>query len=221
MTPDRVAAILRDLLQTPKHELGSFARRNGLTGDPNIADLERAQEIVRALSAALQSAPGPHWQRITDGYKAMIEKHGAVDLSALGPTPPQWLRNLPPKPTLGDPAPTAHRAVQPWQPPTPAPLPTPPPPPPPQPQPRAARTEPIPTFTEDIQQSVAKYAAFCAACAAFPDRIALTQREYGIANDFQRVNIDTLWQDRFDERPDLQREWERLFAHYRDALRRR
>jgi len=62
---------------------------------------------------------------------------------------------------------------------------------------------------------------FCAACAVFPERIAITQREYGIANDFHRVNVDTLWQDRFDEQPELQRQWERLFVHYRDSLRRR
>jgi hypothetical protein len=65
---------------------------------------------------------------------------------------------------------------------------------------------------------VARYAALCAACAAYPQRIAETLREYGIASDHERTRIDAAWQDRFDDDPALQQQWERLFHQFRAQL---
>jgi hypothetical protein len=66
--------------------------------------------------------------------------------------------------------------------------------------------------------SVVAYAALCARCAAFPDRVAATQLEYGIGSVLERCSIDEHWQDRFDEDPALHREWERLCALYLGQL---
>src|SRR5262245_37194478 len=92
MSPDRIASIVRDLYQSPKQELAHFARRHGLTGEPSTTDVERAQEIVRALALAFQSGPGPNWRRVHDAYETMVSRHGVVDMSAIGPAPPQWVR---------------------------------------------------------------------------------------------------------------------------------
>jgi len=70
-----------------------------------------------------------------------------------------------------------------------------------------------------IYQSVAKYAAFCAACAEFPERLAETLAGYGIRDAAERAAVDQAWQDRFDDEPDAMTKWEELFAHFRGSLR--
>ena len=70
----------------------------------------------------------------------------------------------------------------------------------------------------DIRTSVAKYAAFCAACAAQPDRVFMTQVEYGITSPEARVELDETWQDRFDEDGEAHALWERLFRQFRREL---
>ena len=66
--------------------------------------------------------------------------------------------------------------------------------------------------------SVAKYAALCASCAAFPDRAAATLQQYGVTDETGRVALDEIWQDRFDEDPSLLQSWESLYAHFRGSL---
>jgi hypothetical protein len=66
---------------------------------------------------------------------------------------------------------------------------------------------------------VAKYAAFCAACAAHPDRVFMTQVEYGVTSPEAREALDEDWQDRFDDDPELHAKWEKLFQHFREQLR--
>jgi len=105
MTPDRAATIFRELLQTPESELGHLPRRMGLQGHPNPPDLQQAKDLLDALVVALQSGPGPNWERVNTAWSAMVSKHGRLDKNAMGPEQPAWIRNLPPKPTLGDPAP--------------------------------------------------------------------------------------------------------------------
>jgi hypothetical protein len=63
--------------------------------------------------------------------------------------------------------------------------------------------------------SVAKYAMFCAACAAHPDRVFQTMVEYGVTSPEARERLDESWQDRFDDDPELQKTWEELFAQFR------
>ena len=70
-----------------------------------------------------------------------------------------------------------------------------------------------------MHESVASYAAFCAACANQPERVEAIQAEYGIGNAAHRATIDELWQDRFDDDAQLQQQWERLFAQFRGQLR--
>ena len=433
MTPERAATLFRELLQTPLSELPNFARRHGLQGHPGANDLEHGRELLQALMIALQSGPGPNWDRIHDAWHTMRTNHGPIDMSAMGVAPPAWVRDVPAKPALGDPAPgTAAQAAQaeqrqrfvpvakpqhvPQAPAAPAPAapapaaPAPAAPAPPYPHPPAASSAPAPgpaaaplpavpappatpsapapapaqaapshapapqhppvapaaapappalapsppapavaaaplppsehvrsatyppapvapgpgmparqlvapawdvpaddqpgTRTppmgeayapgspaaavspaapaqhvspqpagvqpsappqaapsqpvaaplaapsphvpaaqpppppqrgappppaapssheaqQGLEMSVSTYAAFCAACAAMPERVAETQREYGIASDDQRASIDDLWQDRFDEDPALHQQWEQMFARFRDQLRRR
>ena len=301
MTPDRAATIFRELLQTPESELGHLPRRMGLPGNPTPPDLQQAKDLLDALVVALQSGPGPNWDRVNTAWGAMLSKHGKLDKSAMGYSQPAWIRDLPPKPTLGDPAPGSpgyasqqeqrqryvppspqqHAAPQqpavhaaPQQPVVTAPqqpavhaapqqaIPqqgghqagyppppglysppagyappaiqvhgaTPSPPPaqastaqasaPPQPPPPPQRSAPpAPAPSEgDIQSSVAKYAAFCAACAAHPDRVFTTQVEYGITSPQMREQLDEDWQDRFDDDAELHARWEQLFQHFRKQL---
>jgi len=70
------------------------------------------------------------------------------------------------------------------------------------------------------QWTVSRYAAFCAACSAFPDRVAQTQSEYGIADEASRRALDDHWADMFDDDASLQQQWERLFQQFRANLRR-
>lgn len=290
MTPDRAATIFRELLQTPESELGHLPRRMGLPGHPTPPDLQQAKDLLDALVVALQSGPGPNWDRVNTAWSAMVTKHGKLDKSAMGYNQPAWIRDLPPKPTLGDLAPGSpgyaagqeqrqryvppapgqaaphHPAPQPPAPhqgghqagyppppglysppagyappavqvhgtaPTPAPQASPPPqprqpPPPPQrsappaPQatqtPQAAAAPPAAPAEGDIRHSVAKYASFCAACAAHPDRVFTTQVEYGITSPEMRASLDEDWQDRFDDDAELHAKWEQLFQHFRKQL---
>jgi hypothetical protein len=70
-----------------------------------------------------------------------------------------------------------------------------------------------------VAHSVAKYAAFCAACAEFPARLAQTMAGYGVANEGARTQLDQLWQERFDDDPDRLAKWEELFQSFRASLR--
>jgi len=70
-----------------------------------------------------------------------------------------------------------------------------------------------------VFESVARYAAFCAACAEFPDRIAQTRSGYGVTDDEARAALDGAWQDRFDDDPELLGRWEQLFGSFRRSLR--
>jgi len=241
MNPDRAAAIFRELLQTPEHELDQFSVRNGLAGHPHAGDLSRARELLQAMVVALQSGPGPNWARVADAHQAMVAAHGKMNVPAAGPAPPAWIRDVPAKPTLGDPAPGTHQAathqqrqerfvpmakpqvVAPVAAPVAAPPQAPPqrqPPPPPKrkaaPQTAAMPAQPeTPATGGGVHESVATYAAFCAACANQPDRVEAIQREYSLANAAHRATIDELWQDRFDDDAELQQQWEQLFAQFR------
>jgi hypothetical protein len=70
-----------------------------------------------------------------------------------------------------------------------------------------------------VVHSVAKYAAFCAACAEFPDRLPQTMAGYGVPDDAARAALDRQWQDRFDDDADLLTKWEELFQSFRTSLR--
>ncbi len=267
MTPDRASAIFRQLLQTPASELDHFGRRNGLQGHPDRGSLEQAQELLRALTLALESGPGPNWQRINDAWGAMVARHGKVDMSAAGPARPQWIRDIPAKPTLGDPAPgtsgqrqQAHdrdrfvptaqphfvrtpppvapipsvapvgAAAPSWPQQAPAAYPATPQPQAygqPQPAPQARQPPPPPRRSaapaanpqlQALQDHVTNYAAFCAACAAFPERAADTMRDYGIPDEATRRRIDDTWADRFDDDGDLHLQWESLFRQFRQRI---
>ncbi len=67
--------------------------------------------------------------------------------------------------------------------------------------------------------SVSRYASFCAACAAFPTRVAQTQAEYGLPDDASRARLDDMWQDRFDDDPTLQTQWEQTFRQFSEQLK--
>jgi len=222
MTPDRASAIFRELLITPTQDLAQFSRRVGLQGNPAVQDLQHAKEILQTLTVALQSGPGPNWTPVTTIWGAMVAKHGSPKSQAMAPQKPSWVGNVPAKPTLGDPAPGTHGHVQQQQQrqrfvpnaqqPTPAPAPAKPePPPPPQRKPKA----------DSIEASVAKYAAFCAACAAQPDRVFATMVEYGISSPDARNELDEMWNERFDENTQLQQQWEQLFHQFRQKLAQR
>ena len=329
MNPERAASIFRELLQAPNSELINLPRRMGLMGNPTPPDLERARELLQALMVALESGPGPNWDRIGTAWEAMRRMHGEMQREALGDAKPAWIRDVPARPSLGDPAPgtashasleeerqrfvpqarpapaqhaayqqqpapqpqayppaqpqqayapaaQAYPSAQPPQaypsapsaPPTgyapqassppvhpshaatpqphggwgsqpgygapqaytpqsqapqpqapPAPQPPPPParrapPPPPQ---RSA--EPQTSDQGSIETSVAKYAAFCAACATQPERAFAIQVEYGIESPEGRARLDEMWQDRFDDDAGLHQQWERLFSQFRGQLR--
>ena len=70
-----------------------------------------------------------------------------------------------------------------------------------------------------VVHSVAKYAAFCASCAEFPDRLPQTMAGYGVPNDAARAALDQQWQDRFDDDEALLAKWEELFQSFRTSLR--
>ncbi len=93
-----------------------------------------------------------------------------------------------------------------------------PPPPPPR---RRQNTETPSPQLQALETNVSNYASFCAACAAFPTRVAETQREYGLADETARRRIDEIWADRFDDDSDLHEQWERLFAQFREQITRR
>lgn len=261
MNPERWATLFRELLQTPDHELGHYARRCGLLTDPQHEQLIKARELLMALGQALESAPGPNWHRVDSAWVGMRQQHGALVPTGGPPKPPGWVReNAPAKPGLGDPAPgTAgfedqqrqrERFVPAAQPgyvappvvaaaqPIPPAAPAPPPPaawnapaaapageayaepPPRRPPPPPRRSVPPATPSEEsLEMSVARYASFCAVCAAYPNRVQNTQQQYGMADDAARRRLDDIWQDRFDADPALQEHWEQLFGQFRSRLR--
>ena len=298
MNPDRAASIFRELLQTPEADLQNFARRVGLQGEPTTSDLTQAKEVLQTLLVALQSGPGPNWARVNTMWATFRAKHGALPQTAMDPSKPQWVRDVPDKPTLGDPAPGTSSHAQQEQrrqrfvptgkpafhqggaiatPPPQAPAPAgyqvgshqPPPPPgreawpappgmyggaqaapqpaappaahpqhaahpqgagqprvfnqPPQQPPPPPKREPqTPAQAKgDISESVAKYAAFCAACAAAPDRVFATMVEYGISSPEMRDELDETWNERFDEDGALHKQWEQLFHSFRNQLKNR
>lgn len=94
--------------------------------------------------------------------------------------------------------------------------------PPPPPQRRQAPAAPEPQRPAgDIQESVARYASFCAACAAAPDRVFATMVEYGISSPQARDDLDELWNERFDGDAGLHKQWEQLFHQFRNQLKAR
>lgn len=86
------------------------------------------------------------------------------------------------------------------------------------PPPASSRAAPAVDDGGSIYQSVAKYAAFCAACAQSPDRLADTLAGYGVRDGAERAAINQHWQDRFDDEPEVLTKWEELFAHFRRTL---
>jgi hypothetical protein len=72
-----------------------------------------------------------------------------------------------------------------------------------------------------VHDNVSAYAALCASCAEFPDRVLATLAGYGVRDEAARADLDEHWQDRFDDDPALLEKWEQLFAHFRASLRRR
>jgi hypothetical protein len=309
MTPERATTIFRAILETPNHELDQVPRRMGLQAQITRDDLDHMRELLRAMIVAIQSSSGPNWDPVTTAWAAIVTRHGKIQESAMGPAAPQWVRNLPPKPGLGDPAPFSPGQQQPvaqayvpppidpWsnrpappaqvasqaygqpyaQPPL-APSPhagqrrvaktdpgTPQlqqasapahmhvagpaygaaataqhyghqpaqqayAPPPQQPgggyQParnvaaQAARPEPL-GGSGAMDESVSRYAAFCAACAMAPDKVFVTMVEYGISSPEARQKLDELWQERFDENAGLFTQWEQLVTQYREQLKAR
>jgi len=67
---------------------------------------------------------------------------------------------------------------------------------------------------------VAKYAAFCAACAVYPGRVSDTEAQYGVVGPGARCELDDTWQDRFDDDPELFAYWEKLLGQFRANLER-
>jgi hypothetical protein len=66
--------------------------------------------------------------------------------------------------------------------------------------------------------TVSKYAAFCAACSTYPERAAETQRDYGIADERARRQLDDYFAERFDNDPAEQEQWERMLGQFRDQI---
>lgn len=302
MTPEQAAYLFRELLQTPLTELGRFAQRMGLASQPSAVALEKAQELLVTIAAALEQSGGVGWERVESawaGARFSRGEHVGGDVARA----PEWVRELPQAPRLDDPAPGTSnweeqqkkrarfvpRAAAP--PPTrgrvpPArgavaglamphahgsPLPSaqaqfgqsegaqapgygesyapgsPPPPPAVGVQPgtmkeaprarplgdhgypaappyldahrmgQRAASEPI-AIHHDGEWSVSRYAAFCAACSAYPERVVDTQREYGLAGHDARRALDDHFSARFDNEPELAGQWERMFAQFRGQL---
>ncbi len=76
-----------------------------------------------------------------------------------------------------------------------------------------------PMDMSSVKMSVAKYAAFCAACANNPDRLREIRAQYGIPTQADHDEIDEMWHERFDEDAEAQEEWEYLFKQFRDQLK--
>lgn len=298
MTPERAAYVFRELMQTPTEQLSMYPQRAGLLTRPNQDDLERARELLFALAEALAVPAGPEWAKVQSAWTALRQGHG-VTQSAGAPKPPKWVRELPPEPSLGDPAPgtVGHQAMQRKQErfvpaaqpvhqspgqqtagyhghqgrpagaygeayasagqqqpypaqghpghsnqPAPAanygqplaqsapqhrPVPQHAPPPPPRrhqggppPEATAAQTTQGPGL-DFSAWTVSKYAAFCAACSVYPDRVQQTQHDYGIGDDACRRRLDDHWSDVFDDDGAAHQQWEQLVRQFRDNLRRR
>ncbi|MBI4954216.1 MAG: hypothetical protein HY908_19485 [Myxococcales bacterium] len=71
-----------------------------------------------------------------------------------------------------------------------------------------------------VYDSVARYAALCAALAVFPERRASARLEYGIADDAAHAALDDVWQERFEEDPQQLAKWEQFVASFRASLER-
>ncbi|MEM1031714.1 MAG: hypothetical protein AAGN82_15290 [Myxococcota bacterium] len=86
-------------------------------------------------------------------------------------------------------------------------------PPPSRPEPAVSAPRPAPP---NIADDVDLYAAFCAACAAAPEKVFATMVQYGIGSPEMRGQLDEMWQERFDDDAALQRRWEQVYRHYRN-----
>lgn len=220
MTPERAASVFRELLMTPKQDLTHFARRVGLQG-PSTLDLEHAQDILQTLVVAMQSSPGPNWDKVSSMWGTLVAKHGSIKPSALKKEPAWVQAAAPAKPSLGDPAPGTSNFQQQQQqqarfiPSAPVHQSPPAAPEPAKPQPPPVPVREKKPKSDSIQESVQKYAAFCAACAAAPDNVFATMVEYGISSPAMRDELDDMWNDRFDDDMALQKQWEMLFHQYR------
>ncbi len=67
--------------------------------------------------------------------------------------------------------------------------------------------------------SLERYAAFCAECATFPERIRQLRVEYGLRNEDAHERLDEWWQKRFDNKPAMRQQWEALCDEFTRALR--
>ena len=126
MTPERVSMIFRELLQTPDEQLDGFARRAGLRSQPERDDLRRCHHILLAVGQALEASNPADWAKVQAAFEGMQQltqtpqgnsaAAGAAALAAqqAAPEKPEWIRDLPPMPSLGDPAPgtSEHAEMQ-------------------------------------------------------------------------------------------------------------
>ena len=65
---------------------------------------------------------------------------------------------------------------------------------------------------------VEHYAALCALCGVFPERLTDTHARFGIEDNATRNQLDELWQTRFTKNSSLHQLWSVLFAQFRQWL---
>jgi hypothetical protein len=68
------------------------------------------------------------------------------------------------------------------------------------------------------RMTLPEYAALCATCGAFPDRVRETHAKFGVSNDAARRRLDEAWQRCFAEHGDLEELWRALRAQFRSWL---
>ena len=65
---------------------------------------------------------------------------------------------------------------------------------------------------------VERYAALCALCGVFPERLTETHARFGIEDNDTRQKLDALWHGRFSKNTSLHQLWGVLFAQFRQWL---
>jgi hypothetical protein len=68
--------------------------------------------------------------------------------------------------------------------------------------------------------SIEQYASFCASCAEHPERAAETHRDFGVASYRAREKLDAHFRRSFAESPELRKQFDELYEHYRQWFRR-
>ena len=68
------------------------------------------------------------------------------------------------------------------------------------------------------RMTLPEYAALCATCGAFPDRVRETHAKFGVSNDAARRRLDEAWQQCFAEDGNLEELWRALRAQFRSWL---